>query len=105
MKTLIERFIGEVAYTMDVLNNYNPGPKIDPIILFTGSLILTIITSFSTNLILPFIAITYSLILIIVLKVSVKYVLRIKCLKTLSKDTLYTLTALVMLQQIFLLIR
>jgi len=80
MKTLIERFIEEIAYTMDILNNYNPNPKIDPIILFTGSLILTMLTSFSSNLILPFIAIAYSLILIIVLKINAKYVLRIEAL-------------------------
>jgi len=80
MKTLIERFIEEIAYTMDILNNYNPNPKIDPIILFTGSLILTMLTSFSSNLIPPFIAIAYSLTLIIVLKINARYILRIEAL-------------------------
>lgn len=80
MKTIVERFIEEIAYIMDILNNCNPDPKIDPLILFTGSLILTIMTSFSQDLLLPTISLIYSITLIIILRINYKHVIRIEAI-------------------------
>ncbi len=80
MKTLIERFANMVADVLDTLNTYNPEPRIDPLILFIGSLFLTITTSFSRDNILPLLSLIYSLALILALRINYRDVLRIESL-------------------------
>ncbi|ABN69118.1 cobalt transport protein [Staphylothermus marinus F1] len=78
MKNYIRSFFEEVALIMDMLNIHNPNPKLDPLILFVVSVILSFQASFTTNIVGLIIPLTYSLILIFVLKLDHRIIARIE---------------------------
>lgn len=66
MTRYIRAFLSEVAYVIDFLSKYNPYSRVDPLILFIGSLALTVAASFTRSLEALVIPLLYSLTLLAV---------------------------------------
>jgi energy-coupling factor transporter transmembrane protein EcfT len=73
----IRAFLSEVAYVIDFLSKYNPYSRVDPLILFTGSLALTVAASFARSLEALVIPLLYSLALLAAAKPGLSKIARV----------------------------
>lgn len=64
MTRYLKAFLEELAYVIETLSRYNPYTSVDPLLLFIGSLALTITASFASRLEALVIPLLYSLTLL-----------------------------------------
>ena len=73
----IRAFLSEVAYVIDFLSKYNPYSRVDPLVLFTGSLVFTVAASFARSLEALVIPLFYSLALLAAAKPGLSKIARV----------------------------
>ncbi len=78
MKSFTRRFLEELAYVLDAIGRYNPKPFANPLILFLGSLSLTVVASFATDIRALLIPLAYSLAFIAITRVRVSDIARVE---------------------------
>lgn len=76
----IEKFLGEIAEVMEVLNRFNSNPRVNPKIFILTSFIMVSLVAFSKTLISTILALVYMVSTLIILRLSFKVVFKVMAL-------------------------